>query len=90
MRGWRGGRMLGVMGRFIVGAIAVVVGLFVAGAIALWLFKALLGALVYVLIGALVVGGAVWLYGRAKRSLGSGRNQRRLEATIATWRQRNR
>ncbi|UWZ38716.1 hypothetical protein Drose_11100 [Dactylosporangium roseum] len=78
------------MGRFVVGAIAVVVGLFVAGAIAVWLFKALLGALFYLVVGALVVGGAVWLYGRVKRGLGTGRNQRRLEAAAATWRERHR
>jgi O-antigen/teichoic acid export membrane protein len=78
------------MGRFLVGAIAVVVGLFVVGAIASWLLHALLGGIVYLIIGALVVGGAIWLYGRAKRSLGTPRNQRRLDATMATWRQRNR
>ncbi|MDG6104259.1 hypothetical protein Daura_11535 [Dactylosporangium aurantiacum] len=79
------------MGRFLAGTVAVVVGLFVAGAIAVWLFKALLGALFYIVVGAVVVGGAVWLYGRARRGLSGGsRNQRRLEATLATWRQRQR
>ncbi|WP_432827522.1 hypothetical protein [Dactylosporangium sp. CA-092794] len=78
------------MGRFLVGAVAVVVGLFVVGAIASWLFHALFGILWYLIIGAVVVGGAVWLYGRAKRSLGTSRNQRRIEAAAATWRQRNR
>jgi O-antigen/teichoic acid export membrane protein len=78
------------MGRFLVGAIAVVVGLFVIGAIASWLFNALLGSIFYLIVGALVVGGGIWLYGRAKRSLGSTRNQRRIEAAAATWRQRNR
>jgi O-antigen/teichoic acid export membrane protein len=79
------------MGRFLAGTVAVVVGLFVAGAIAVWLFKALLGAVFYLIVGAVVVGGAVWLYGRARRGLSGGsRNQRRLEATLATWRQRNR
>ncbi|MGI5243841.1 hypothetical protein [Dactylosporangium sp. CA-139066] len=78
------------MGRFLVGAIAVVVGLFVVGAIASWLFHVLLGSIFYLLIGAVVVGGALWLYGRAKRSLGTPRNQRRIEAGMATWRQRNR
>jgi O-antigen/teichoic acid export membrane protein len=82
--------MLGGMGRFLMATVAVIVGLFVAGAIAVWLFNALLGAAFYLIVGAAVVGGAVWLYGRAKRGLGSGRNQRRLEATLATWRQRNR
>jgi O-antigen/teichoic acid export membrane protein len=78
------------MGRFLVGAIAVVVGLFVVGAIASWLFHALLGSIFYIIVGALVVGGGLWLYSRAKRSLGSTRNQRRIEAAAATWRQRNR
>lgn len=79
------------MGRFLAGTVAVVFGLFVVGAIAIWLFKALLGAAFYLIVGAVVVGGAVWLYGRARRSLSPGsRNQRRLEATLATWRQRQR
>ena len=79
------------MGRLLAGTVAVVVGLFIAGAIAVWLFKALLGAIFYLIVGAVVVGGAVWLYGRARRSLSGGsRNQRRLEATLATWRQRHR
>ena len=79
------------MGRVLAGIVAAVVALFVVGAIALWLFKALLGATFYIIVGAVVVGGAVWLYGRARRSLSGGsRNQRRLEATLATWRQRHR
>ncbi|MEV6923045.1 hypothetical protein AB0M46_00830 [Dactylosporangium sp. NPDC051485] len=78
------------MGRFLVGAVAVVVGLFVVGAIATWLFHALFSSIFYLIVGALVVGGALWLYGRAKRTIGSGRNQRRIEAAAATWRQRNR
>jgi hypothetical protein len=78
------------MGRFLVGAVAVVVGLFVVGAIAVWVFHALLSVLGYLIVGALVVGGGIWLYGKAKRGLGSTRNQRRLEAGLATWRQRNR
>ncbi|WP_433058794.1 hypothetical protein [Dactylosporangium sp. CS-033363] len=76
------------MGRFLVGAIAVVVGLFVVGAIAVWVFHALFSVLGYLIVGALVVGGGIWLYGKAKRGLGSTRNQRRLEATVATWKQR--
>lgn len=78
------------MGRFLVGAIAVVVGLFVVGAIAVWVFHALLSTLGYLIVGALVVGGGIWLYGKAKRGLGSSRNQRRIEAGLATWKQRNR
>jgi undecaprenyl pyrophosphate phosphatase UppP len=79
------------MGRILAGIVAVVVGLFVVGAIAVWLFNALLGAAFYLIVGAVVVGGAVWLYGKARRGLSGGsRNQRRLEATLATWRQRQR
>ena len=79
------------MGRLLAGIVAVVVGLFVVGAIAVWLFHALLSAAFYLVVGALVVAGAVWLYGRARRGLtDGGRNQRRLEATLATWRQRQR
>ncbi|MET7399607.1 hypothetical protein ABZS66_39600 [Dactylosporangium sp. NPDC005572] len=78
------------MGRFIAGTIAVIVGLFVAGVIAVWLFKALLGAAFYLIVGAVVVGGAIYLYGKAKKGLGSGRNQRRIEAAMSTWKQRNR
>ncbi|WP_327005107.1 hypothetical protein OHA72_60590 [Dactylosporangium sp. NBC_01737] len=79
------------MGRVLAGIVAVVVGLFVVGAIAVWLFNALLGAAFYLIVGAVVVGGAVWLYGRVRRNLtGGSRNQRRLEATLATWRQRQR
>ena len=78
------------MGRFLAGTIAVIVGLFVAGVIAVWLFHALFSIVGYLIVGALVVGGGLYLYSKAKRGLGSGRNQRRLEATIATWRQKNR
>jgi hypothetical protein len=79
------------MGRFLAGAAAVVVGLFVAGAIAIWLFEALLGAIVYLLVGAVVVGGGMYLYYRAKRAVGPGtRARRRLEAASQTYKMRNR
>jgi hypothetical protein len=77
------------MGRFLAGTVAVVVGLFVVGAIAVWLFKALIGAAFYLIVGAAVVVGGVWLYGRVRRGLtGGSRNQRRLEAFLATRRNR--
>ncbi|MET7420807.1 hypothetical protein [Dactylosporangium sp. NPDC005555] len=79
------------MGRILAGAVAVVIGLFIVGAIAVWLFQALIGAAFYLIVGAAVVAGGIWLYGRAKRGLSTGgRNQRRLEATLATWRRRSR
>jgi O-antigen/teichoic acid export membrane protein len=68
-----------------------IVGLFVVGALAIWLFKALMGMIVYLIVGALVVGGGVYLYGRAKRALGPGtRERRRLEAAAETYRNRHR
>jgi len=45
-----------------------VVGLVVVGAIAWVVIKALLGLLFYLIVGAVVVGGAVYLYGTSKRS----------------------
>ena len=48
------------------------IGLVVAGAIAWWAVKALLGLLFYLIVGALVVGGAVYLYGKSKSALRSG------------------
>jgi hypothetical protein len=51
-----------------------VVGLVVVGAVALWVVKAVLGLLFYLVIGALVVGGAAYLYGKTKGSItGRGR-----------------
>jgi hypothetical protein len=67
------------------------VGLVLVGALAIALIKALFGLLIYVLVGALVIGGGVYLYGRAKRALGPGtRARRRLDAASETYRMRNR
>jgi hypothetical protein len=68
-----------------------VVGLIVAGWLALLLLKALLGVVVYLLVGAAVVGGGVYLYKRARRAVGPGtRTGRRIEAARTTYRQRSR
>jgi hypothetical protein len=51
-----------------------VVGLVVVGAVAWVVIKALLGLLFYLIVGAVVVGGAVYLYGKTKGSItGRGR-----------------
>ena len=63
--------------RFIFAAI----GLVVAAVLALWLVSAVVGflfhMLFYVVIGVLLVAGAVYLVGKAKRSI-SGESRRRL------------
>jgi hypothetical protein len=53
--------------------ILIVVGLIVAGIIAVSLIKALLGLFFYLVVGALIVGGAIYVYGRVKRGITSGR-----------------
>jgi hypothetical protein len=52
-----------------------VAGLFVVGVVGWWLIHALIGVFFYILVGAVVVGGAVFLYGRAKRAVTGGRRQ---------------
>jgi hypothetical protein len=79
------------MGKAIAYLVAMIAGVVVVGWIAIALLHALLGGLTYLIIGAVVVGGGVWLYSRAKRSLAPGtRTQRRIEAAAKTYRMRNR
>ncbi|HEY2041463.1 MAG TPA: hypothetical protein VGH11_02215 [Jatrophihabitans sp.] len=49
-----------------------VVSLFVAGVLAWWVVTALLGLLFKLVVIALVVGGAVYLFGRSNRQVGGG------------------
>jgi hypothetical protein len=65
-------------GHFLRNVVLVVVGLAVAGYLAIWLLGALFHIIGYLIAGALVVGGAYYLYGRAKRSLRSGRVRRQI------------
>jgi hypothetical protein len=79
------------MGKAIAYLVATIAGVVVVGWIAVQLLQVLVGALAYLIVGAIVVGGGVYLYGRAKRSLAPGtRNQRRIEAAVKTYRMRNR
>lgn len=79
------------MGRKLAGIVLLLIALWVVGAVAIGLLKTLIALVWYLVIGALVVGGAVYLYQRARRSVGSGtRAQRRLEAAVRTYRTRNR
>jgi uncharacterized membrane protein SirB2 len=54
----------------------VVAGLVVVGAVSVWLIGQLLGLIWYLVVGALVVGGVVYVGRRARRALGGGRQRR--------------
>jgi hypothetical protein len=47
-----------------------VVALIVIGVVGWWLIKALSGLVFYLIVGALIVGGGIYLYGKARNSLG--------------------
>jgi hypothetical protein len=76
------------MGKALAFLVALLGGVILVG----WVVSSLLGpALFYLIVGALVVGGGLYLYGRAKKSLAPGtRTQRRIEAATKTYRMRNR
>jgi hypothetical protein len=77
------------MGKALGVALAMIVGVIVVGWVAIALLHALLGGLTYLIVGAVVIGGGIWIYGRAKRSLAPGtRTQRRIEAAAKTYRMR--
>jgi hypothetical protein len=79
------------MGKAIAYLVATIAGVVVVGWIAVQLLQVLVGALAYLIVGAIVVGGGVYLYGKAKKDLAPGtRTQRRIEAAAKTYRMRNR
>jgi F0F1-type ATP synthase assembly protein I len=79
------------MGKAIAYLVALIAGVVVVGWVAVAVLHALLGGLTYLIVGVVVVGGGIWLYSRAKRSLAPGtRTQRRIEAAAKTYRMRNR
>jgi hypothetical protein len=79
------------MGKAIVYLLALIAGVIVVGWVGIALLHALLGGLTYLIVGAVIIGGGIWLYNRAKRSLAPGtRTQRRIEAAARTYRMRNR
>lgn len=57
--------------------VLLVAGLLVVGLVAVWLIKALIGFLFYILVGALVVGGGLYLYRRVRRAI-TGQDRPRL------------
>jgi uncharacterized membrane protein len=87
------GHLLGrtEMGKGIAYLVAMIAGVVVVGWVAVALLHVLLGSLSYLIVGALVVGGGVYLYSKAKKGLAPGtRAQRRIEAAAKTYRMRNR
>ena len=79
------------MGKGIAYLVAMVAGVIVVGWVAINVLQWLIGGFAYLVVGALVVGGGVYLYGKAKKGLAPGtRNQRRIEAAARTYRMRNR
>ena len=79
------------MGKGIAYLVALIVGVVVVGWVAVQVLQVLLGSLSYLIVGALVIGGGVYVYRKAKRGLAPGtRTQRRIEAAAKTYRMRNR
>jgi hypothetical protein len=76
------------MGKAVAFLVALIVGVIAVG----WVVSSLLGpALFYLIVGALVVGGGLYVYGKVKKSIAPGtRTQRRIEAAQKTYRMRNR
>lgn len=79
------------MGKAVAYLVAMIAGVIVVGWVAISVLHVLVGALSYLIVGALVVGGGIYLYGKAKKGLAPGtRTQRRIEAAAKTYRMRNR
>ena len=79
------------MGKAVAYLVAMIGGVVLVGWLAITVLHALIGALSYLIVGALVVGGGVYLYGKARKNLAPGtRTQRRIEAAAKTYRMRNR
>ena len=78
------------MGKAIAYLVALIAGVVVVGWVAVNLLSFLFGWIWYLIIGAVVIGGGVWLYSRVKREIAPGtRTQRRIEAAAKTYRMRN-
>ncbi len=79
------------MGRAVAGIAVGIVAVAGIGWIAINLLSGLISILAYLIVGALVIGGGMYVYGKVKRSVAPGtRNGYRLEAAKQTYRMRNR
>ncbi|WP_328461532.1 hypothetical protein OHA21_32810 [Actinoplanes sp. NBC_00393] len=75
------------MGKAVAYLVALIAGVIVVG----WVVSSLIGPfLFYLVMGALAIGGGLYVYGKIKKSLAPGtRTQRRIEAAAKTYRMRN-
>jgi hypothetical protein len=79
------------VGRTLAGMALLVAAVAAVGWIALSVLNALLGVVSYLIVGALVVGGGVYLYRRTRRAVAPGtRTRNRIEAAARTHQIRNR
>lgn len=79
------------MGNVWLKVVLATVAVVAVGAVAVALLKVVLGLFWYLVVGAVVVGGGVYLYRRARRAMGPGtRGGRRLEAVVRTRQLRDR
>ncbi|MFI5931307.1 hypothetical protein [Actinoplanes sp. NPDC051494] len=79
------------MGKAVAYLVATVAGVIVVGWVAISVLNWLVGAFAYLIVGALVVGGGIYLYGKAKKGIAPGtRTGYRIEAAKKTYRMRNR
>ncbi|MEU4421016.1 hypothetical protein AB0F81_10340 [Actinoplanes sp. NPDC024001] len=75
------------MGKAVAYLVALLAGVVVVG----WVVSSLIGPfLFYLIVGAIAVGGGLYVYGKLKKSIAPGtRTQRRIEAAAKTYRMRN-
>ena len=64
---------------FLRNVLLTVVGVIAVGWLAIHILSLFFAVFWYIVVGALVVGGGYYLYGRAKRSITSGSASRRLQ-----------
>ena len=69
---------VGPVGKALLWIVAGIIALVIVGMVVISLVKALLSIAVYLIVGALVVGGGLFLYGRAKGMLRRGEGFKQL------------
>jgi hypothetical protein len=65
-------------GNFGTKLLVAVVALIVIGMVGWWLIKTLFGLAFYLIVGALIVAGGIYLVGKARNALNGGPRRRRI------------